>query len=113
MNDPEVNSNDWIPLQVTDRDGKLHQIVAPKDMGLNLMEALKVNELPIEGTCGGMALCGSCHIYIESDHQLSPVSPEEDEMLHKLYTVEDNSRLACQLRVDDRIRGLKITLAPE
>jgi ferredoxin len=34
-------------------------------------------------------------------------------MLDKLHSSEDNSRLCCQLRVDEKIDGLKIKLAPE
>lgn len=96
-----------------DRDNQEFHLEIPTDVGLNVMEALKANDLPILGTCGGMALCGSCHVYVLSDHVLSAKSDEEEEMLDKLYSTEDNSRLCCQIRVDARIDGLRIKLAPE
>jgi ferredoxin-2, mitochondrial len=91
----------------------IHTLEIPPDIGLNVMEACKANELPILGTCGGMALCGSCHVYVLNDIHLSDKSEEEEEMLDKLYSTKDNSRLCCQIRVDDRINGLRIKLAPE
>ena len=55
-----------ISISIIDR-GEAHQIEAPTDMAMNLMEVCKAFELPVEGTCGGMALCASCQCYILSD----------------------------------------------
>ena len=49
-----------ISISIIDREGEAHQIEAPTDMAMNLMEVCKAYELPVEGTCGGMALCASC-----------------------------------------------------
>jgi 2Fe-2S ferredoxin len=108
----ETQETGLVHINVIDRDDQLHPIEIPSDIGLNVMEACKASGLPIEGICGGMALCGSCHVYVLSDHQLGPRSDEEEEMLDKLFEIEPNSRLCCQIRVDDRINGLKIKLAP-
>jgi len=72
---------DIIKITVTDRDDGEHHLEAPTDMNLNLMEVLKSYELPVEGTCGGMALCASCHCYVESDHELREASDDEEDML--------------------------------
>ena len=45
-----------IRIYVTDREGKRHELIAPTDMQMNFMEVCKAYELPVEGTCGGMAL---------------------------------------------------------
>jgi Ferredoxin len=103
---------DIIKLQVIDRDGAPHDIEAPTDMNLNLMEVCKASDLPVEGTCGGMALCASCHVYVESDHQLDNPSEDEEDMLDQAFFVEDNSRLCCQIRIKDEIDGLTVRLAP-
>lgn len=87
-------------------------IQAPTDMSFNLMEALKANELPVEGTCGGMALCASCHCYINSDHELRDASDDEEDMLDQAFFVEDNSRLSCQIKISEELDGLEVTLAP-
>jgi len=57
-----------IRIYVTDREGTRQELIAPTDMQMNLMEVCKAYELPVEGTCGGMALCASCQCYIESSH---------------------------------------------
>ena len=103
---------DIINIIVVDREGVEHEIVAPTDMNMNLMEVCKAYELPVEGTCGGMALCASCHCYIESDHELAEQSEDEENMLDQAFFVEDNSRLGCQIRMREELEGLKVKLAP-
>ena len=99
-------------ITITDRDGVEHKLEAPTDMNMNIMELCKAAELPVKGTCGGMALCSTCHVYVESDHQLSEMSEDEEDMLDQAFFVEDNSRLGCQIRICDALEGLKVSLAP-
>ena len=101
-----------ITIKVLDREGEEHVLEVPLGIDLNLMEACRSYDLPVEGTCGGMALCASCHMYIESDHELSEASEDEEDMLDQAFFVEDNSRLGCQIRVTEEIDGLEIKLAP-
>jgi len=82
-------------------------------MNMNVMELCKAYELPVEGTCGGMAMCASCQCYVLSDHALPEVGDAEEEMLDQAFFVEQNSRLGCQLRLSQELDGLKIELAPE
>ena len=103
---------DTIKVFVTDRDGVRHEIEGPTNMNLNMMEICKASELPVEGTCGGMALCASCHMYITSEHELNPASEDEEDMLDQAFFVEDNSRLGCQIKLRQEIDGLEVTLAP-
>ena len=100
-----------IKLTVIDRDGISHELVAPTDMNLNLMEVCKGSDLPVEGTCGGMALCASCHVYVLSDHELPEQSDDELNMLDQAFFVKDNSRLGCQLRMTEAFNGLTVQLA--
>lgn len=100
-----------ITIFITDREGKTHDIEIPLDIDLNLMEVCKASELDVDGTCGGMALCASCHMYIESDHELPEPSEDEEIMLDQVLFVEDNSRLGCQIKVSEEINGLKVKLA--
>ena len=105
-----------VQIKITDRDGKLHEIAAPVDMALNLMEVVRLYELAPEGTvgiCGGMAMCASCQCYINSPHDLNPMSEEEEAMLSEAFHVQDNSRLGCQLPITAAMEGLEVTLAPE
>jgi len=76
------------------------------------MEVCKSYELPVEGICGGMALCASCHVYVESDHELPEASTDEEDMLDQAFFVKNNSRLGCQIKMRDEIDGLVVRLAP-
>ena len=59
-----------ININIIDRERNKHSIVVPTDMNMNLMEVCKSYEFPIEGICGGMAMCASCHVYVNSDSLL-------------------------------------------
>ena len=103
---------DIISVTVIDREGVKHDLEAPTDMNMNMMEVCKAYELPVEGTCGGMALCASCHCYVLSDHELPEPSEDEDDMLDQAFFVEENSRLGCQIKIKEDIDGLVVKLAP-
>lgn len=104
--------SDLIKITVLDRDGQPHELDAPTDLGMSLMEVCKSWELPVEGTCGGMALCASCHVYVLSDHVLSEPSDDELAMLDQAFFVKPNSRLGCQLKMSEELAGLQVKLAP-
>ena len=100
-----------IKVSVIDRQGERHELEAPTDMNMNMMEVCKSYELPVEGTCGGMAMCASCHMYVMSDHDLPEMSDDEEDMLDQAFFVEDNSRLGCQIHLTDEMDGLEVKLA--
>ena len=100
-------------IKVTDREGVTHELQAPTDMGMNLMELCKAYELPVEGTCGGMAMCASCQCYVNSNQVLPEMQDAEEDMLDQAFHVEDNSRLGCQIPITPELDGLEITIAPE
>lgn len=102
-----------IIITVVDLEEVAHQLEAPTDMAMNLMEVCKAYELPIKGTCGGMAMCASCHCYVLSDHELNEKTPDEEAMLSESFHVKENSRLGCQIPMDEKLEGLKVELAPE
>ena len=101
-----------IKIKVIDREDKEHELDAPTDMNMNLMEVFKAYELPVEGTCGGMALCSTCHCYVLSEHELPEATDDEEDMLDQAFFVDDNSRLGCQLQMRDELDGLVVRLAP-
>ncbi len=105
-----------INIWITDRDGQTHQIIAPTDMNMNLMEVIRAYDLASEGTigiCGGMAMCASCQCYVESDHVLPEQSDDERAMLAEAFYVQENSRLGCQLFMTRDLEGLRLKISPE
>ena len=105
-----------INLKITDRNGDSHEIVAPTDMSMNLMEVIRSYELAEEGTigvCGGMAMCASCQVYVVGGaEKLQEMGEEEDAMLSEAFHVENNSRLGCQIHITSEIDGLEVIVAP-
>ena len=105
-----------IRVHITDRKGVSHQVDAPTDMNMNLMELVRVFELAPEGTigvCGGMAMCASCQFYVNSDHDLPEKTEDEEAMLSEAFFVNEKSRLGCQIHLTNDLNGLRVELAPE
>ncbi len=105
--------NNTINITIIDREGKANSYEAPTDMNLNLMEFCRAVELPVKGECGGMAMCATCQVYIESSHELPEKTDAEMDMLDQAFFVKDNSRLGCQLHLHENLDGLIVRLAPE
>lgn len=102
-----------ITVVIIDREGERHELIAPTDMNMNIMEVCKSYDLPVLGECGGMAMCATCQCYLESDTPLAEQSDMELDMLDQAFFVKDNSRLGCQIPITDEIDGIVLRLAPE
>ena len=105
-----------INIKIIDREGVTHEVLAPTDMAMNLMEVVRLHELAPEGTigiCGGMAMCASCQCYVLSDHNLPEMQDDEEAMLSEAFYVKENSRLGCQIPITLELDGLEVELAPE
>ena len=105
-----------VKITIIDREGVSHNIDAPTDMAMNLMEVVRAYELAPEGTigiCGGMAMCASCQCYVLSDTKLPEMQDDEEAMLSEAFYVKDNSRLGCQIQITPEMKGLEVELAPE
>jgi ferredoxin, 2Fe-2S len=66
------------------------------------------------GECGGFLACGTCHVIVE-DHWASRVGPandDEDFMLNGAAGRRSNSRLACQISLDQTLDGLSVRVCP-
>lgn len=103
-----------INFTVEDPQGARRVLEVPDDMSLSLMEALKAYEYNILATCGGMALCATCHVEVlDGAQQLPPINDAEADMLDTLPDAGFASRLACQLRVDATIEGATFKIRGE
>lgn len=95
-----------VNFTIVDRAGERQDLSVPVDMSLNLMEVLKGNEYSLLATCGGMALCATCHVEVLSGGEKLPdISDAEIDMLDTLPNATDKSRLACQLRIAREMEG--------
>lgn len=100
-------------LHVTTADGETKTVEAAN--GATMMEALSAQGL-VEGTCGGAASCGTCHVYFKDKSTAGQRTEDEGYMLEGLedfVEIRAGSRLSCQLKVTQAHDGIKIEIAPE
>ena len=80
--------------------------------GLSVMEGAIQNEIPgIDADCGGSMACATCHVYVDDKwfDKLPKAEEAEVDMIDMAYEPKKNSRLSCQIIVDDGLEGLEIT----
>lgn len=79
--------------------------------GLSLMEGAVFNSIPgIEGDCGGLCACATCHVYVPPEwlERLEPKDELEENMLDFAFDVKENSRLACQIEITPELEGMVV-----
>jgi len=96
---------------VTDQEGVEHALDAIE--GWRVMEIIRDHGLPIKAECGGACACATCHVYVDESWlgKLAAMRDDEEEMLDEAFDVQDNSRLSCQIIMDESLDGLKVRLA--
>jgi ferredoxin len=100
-----------IIINVQNTDGTLTPLEAPTDMSLSLMEFLKGNEYDVLATCGGMALCATCHVEVlDGFDALNEISDDEYAMLDNLQNITPTSRLSCQLKLNDTMNNIVVKI---
>jgi ferredoxin len=103
-----------ITLTIEDRDGSRRPVEIPEDINLSLMEVLKASEHHILATCGGMALCATCHVQVvKGPEQYFHPTDVELDLLDTLPDASSASRLACQLRIRDDMDGMVFRIRGE
>jgi len=92
-------------------DGSSHEVEA--EDGFSLMEtAINNNVSGIDGDCGGVCACATCHIYVDEAWlaKLGERTATEIDMLELAADVTERSRLACQITVEETLEGLTVHL---
>ena len=82
--------------------------------GESVMETAIKNSIPgIDADCGGACACATCHSYVDEAwlDKIPEMDDMEDSMLDAAYERKDNSRLTCQIEVNDKLDGLVIHVA--
>jgi len=77
------------------------------------MEIIREYGLPIKAECGGACSCATCHVYVDDEwlDKIPHMRDDEEEMLDEAFDVQDNSRLSCQIILNEDLDGLKVRLA--
>jgi len=96
-----------ITLTIEGRNGHREPVEIPEGINLSLMEVLKAADHHILATCGGMALCATCHVQVvEGPEQYFHPTDTELDLLDTLPDAGHDSRLACQLRITGDMDGM-------
>jgi 2Fe-2S ferredoxin len=101
---------DKIKINIEDKNGILHEIEADISSKDSILKHIQNSNIDINGECGGIAECSSCHVYVSSNHQTPEMSMIEDMMLDEVESRQENSRLSCQLGLRDYMDGIKIKI---
>jgi len=76
-----------------------------------LMSAAVANGVEgIDGDCGGVCSCATCHVHIDPAwrKKVGPATPTETAMLELEDKATDASRLGCQVPLTDALDGLVV-----
>ena len=94
-------------------DGSRQEIEARA--GETLLQIAWDNRIDIEGACGGVMACSTCHVIVDETYfnRLEALSQEEDEMLDLAWGLKPTSRLGCQITLTDALDGLVVHLPAE
>ncbi|MCH8071843.1 MAG: 2Fe-2S iron-sulfur cluster binding domain-containing protein [Proteobacteria bacterium] len=87
--------------------GERHEVEV--EIGYSVMEgAINNNIEGIVAECGGACACATCHSYIDEawTEKMPAMDDMEDSMLEAAYDRRANSRLTCQLEMNDNWDGL-------
>ena len=80
--------------------------------GLTVMEGAIQKEISgIDADCGGSMACATCHVYV-NDKWIDKIPKAEEaeiDMIDMAFEPKKNSRLSCQIIVNEELDGLEVT----
>ena len=82
------------------------------DNGLSVMEGAIQKDIPgIDADCGGSMACATCHVYVEDKwfDKIPKAEDAENDMIDMAFEPKKNSRLSCQIIINDELDGLEVT----
>jgi 2Fe-2S ferredoxin len=101
-------------LTVETRAGATHELEA--EPGLSVMEIIRNGGIDdILALCGGCCSCATCHVHVDASYldRLTPMGPDEDDLLDSSTTRDETSRLSCQIPFTGELDGLRVRIAAE
>lgn len=92
-------------------DGQTFEVEGSE--GDSLMQVAVENGVPgIDADCGGACACATCHVYVSDEWNDKLESPNalEAGMLDFVTEPRPNSRLSCQITLDESLHGLVVSV---
>ena len=93
-------------------DGRSETVEA-RDGDSAMITAMQSSVDGIVGECGGGLVCATCHVYVDDSwmERVGSAAADEDEMLEGVAAERrPNSRLSCQIKINDALDGLVLRL---
>ena len=100
-------------IQFIEPDGSSKIVEA--SVGQSVMEAATANLIRgIVGECGGACACATCHVWVDAAWygRLPPPDEMETGMVEGAIDPGPLSRLGCQIKLNDGLDGLIVTVPP-
>ena len=98
-------------IKFIEHGGTEHNVDVPE--GTSAMQAAVNNGVPgIDGDCGGICACATCHVYVDKAWIAATGGrgEQEESMLTFSPILQDNSRLCCQISMRLELDGLVLHL---
>ena len=89
-------------------------VVSDAAVGSNLMEIATDNAVEgIDGNCGGVCSCATCHVHVAPDwmERVGPPSETESDVLEFEPNTSERSRLCCQIEMTGELDGIVVSVA--
>lgn len=89
------------------------QITLEETSGSLMSLAVANNVDGIDGDCGGVCSCATCHVHVDAAHmsKVGAASEIEQDMLELDDNANEFSRLCCQIEISEALDGLVVKVA--
>ncbi|WP_194767245.1 2Fe-2S iron-sulfur cluster-binding protein [Tamlana sp. I1] len=89
------------------------KITLEGDSGNVMQLAVNNSVKGIDGDCGGVCSCATCHVFVSENDiaKVGEASEIEVDMLELADDANEFSRLCCQIEISDAIDGVELTVA--
>ncbi len=91
-----------------------HETITVEGTSGSVMQlAVKNNIQGIDGDCGGVCSCATCHVHVPTEFQdkTGKASEIEKDMLEFEDNANESSRLSCQLDISEALDGIVLHIA--
>ena len=101
-------------ILVTDKNNEEHTIeyTVGDSLAETIIDSAIGQDVQPFAICGFNCSCRTCHALIEEEcfESLPPIEEDEDYLLNTSLYREDNSRLCCQIKMTEKLDGMKIKI---
>ena len=92
------------------QDGVVKECKA--EIGNTILKVGLDNNIPLDGACGGLQSCSTCHVYVDEKYlkKIPSAEEKEEDILDMVDDLEDNSRLSCAIKITPSLDGMTLNL---